>query len=49
MMPDIRTILYKSAQFIGDYRAVRRGQILPRIGRRIIGRLAGKLLGRFKL
>lgn len=45
-LPDVRTVLYKSAALIGDYRAARRGQLGARIGRRLVGRLAGLLLGR---
>lgn len=42
---NIRNALYKSARFLGDYRAARRGQLSQRIGRRVIGNLTGRLLG----
>lgn len=43
---NIRSILYRLAALIGDYRAIKNNRIGQRIGRRIAGRVTGKLLGR---
>jgi hypothetical protein len=43
---DFRTVLYKTAQAVGDYRAARRGQLGKRIVRRAIGHVTGRLLGK---
>lgn len=45
-MANFRTVLYKVAQGVGDYRAARRGELGKRIARRLIGRAVGQLLGK---
>ncbi len=42
----IRTILYFLARILGDINAVQKGKIKQRIGRRITGRVFGKILNR---
>jgi hypothetical protein len=40
---DIRNVLYILARAMGDYRAIRKGKAGQRIGRRIIGKILGRL------
>lgn len=42
----LRSLLYKAARFLGDVNAVVRGQIMKRLGRRVVGRLSGRLIGK---
>lgn len=42
----IRTFLYTTAKILGDIQAVKNGTIKQRIGRRIVGRITGKMIGR---
>jgi hypothetical protein len=42
----IRSILYTSAKILGDINAVKKGRIVKRIERRIIGKFAGRLMGK---
>ena len=42
----VRGGLYKTARVMGDVQAVKSGRIVPRIKRRILGRIAGKILRR---
>ncbi len=42
----VRTALYKTARILGDVNAVLRGTIKKRIARRLLGRFAGKTIGR---
>jgi hypothetical protein len=44
----IRTILYRSARFLGDVNAVRTGHVGRRIVNRVLGRIAGRILGRLR-
>ncbi len=41
-----RGTLYKLARILGDINAVKRGTVGKRLGRRIVGRAAGRGLGR---
>jgi hypothetical protein len=40
---DIRNVLYILARAMGDYRAIRNGKAGQRIGRRILGKVLGRL------
>ncbi len=42
----IRGLLYGVAKFLGDLKAVAKGRILRRIGRRLAGKATGRGLGR---
>ncbi len=42
----IRNPLYKLARFLGDVNAVEKGKIPRRIARRVLGKVAGRWLGR---
>lgn len=44
-MADLRSGLYRAARFMGDYRAIKNGRIIKRLGRRVAGKLTGRLLG----
>ncbi|CDQ42123.1 hypothetical protein BN990_04503 [Virgibacillus salexigens] len=39
----IRTLLYKTAKYLGDINAIRRGRVKQRIKNRIIGKFTGRL------
>lgn len=39
----VRDLLYRGLRFSNDVRAVRRGRIVERIGRRAYGKLTGRL------
>lgn len=41
----IRSLLYGTARFLGDVNAVKRGKVPERIGRRIVGKATGRLIG----
>ncbi len=43
-MNAVRSLLYFIARLMGDVSAVRRGTVGKRLGRRVTGRAAGKLL-----
>jgi hypothetical protein len=43
---NIRSLLYRTARVMGDYRAVVHHHIRRRIERRVAGRMLGRLLGR---
>jgi hypothetical protein len=40
----VRTILYGSAKILGDISAIIKGKVLQRIGRRIAGKITGRLI-----
>jgi hypothetical protein len=40
----IRRTLYKTARFMGDVSAVKRGRVIKRVENRMIGRIVGKAL-----
>ncbi len=40
-----RSLNYKLARMLGDVNAIQKGRLGKRIGRSIVGRLLGKLLG----
>jgi hypothetical protein len=40
---DIRNLLYIVARMMGDYRAIKKGKAAQRIGRRILGKITGRL------
>jgi len=40
----IRSILYKTAKFLGDINAIQKGKIGERIVKRTVGRTSGRLL-----
>jgi len=42
----LRSLLYKAARLLGDVNAILRGRIMPRIGRRVVGKLSGRLIGK---
>lgn len=42
----IRRVLHKSNVILGDVNAVMKGKILQRIGRRIFGKVTGRLMGK---
>jgi hypothetical protein len=42
----IRSILYFIARLLGDINAAQKGKIEQRIGRRILGKIFGRLTGR---
>jgi hypothetical protein len=42
----IRSILYFIARLLGDINAVQKGKIEQRIGRRILGKIFGRLIGK---
>ena len=42
----IRSLLYKTAKFLGDVNAVRKGKIKQRIKNRIVGKYASKRIFR---
>jgi hypothetical protein len=42
----LRSILYRTARFLGDVNAVLRGRVLKRLGRRVAGKFSGRLLGK---
>lgn len=41
-----RSFLYRLAAFIGDYNAVKNGTVGKRIGRRAVGRVTGRFIGK---
>jgi hypothetical protein len=41
-----RSLLYLLARLLGDVQAVRKGTVGKRIGRRTVGKLTGRALGR---
>lgn len=45
----IRTILYKTARILGDINSVKRKKIPQRIGRRILGKVIGRGIGKIKI
>lgn len=45
-MNKFRSFLYTLAKILGDVNAVNKGTVGKRIGRRIVGRAAGKGIGR---
>lgn len=42
----IRGLLYKTARFLGDVNAIKKGKVGKRIARRAAGKVAGRWLGR---
>ena len=42
----LRSLLYATARFLGDLNAVLRGRIMQRLGRRAVGKLSGRLIGK---
>lgn len=42
----MRNLLYALARLLGDINAIRRGTVGKRIARRVVGRIAGKGIGR---
>jgi hypothetical protein len=42
----MRNLLYTLARILGDINAIQRGTIGKRIKRRVVGRIAGKGIGR---
>ena len=42
----IRSLLYGSAKILGDINAVKKGKIGERFGRRIVGKVTGRLMGK---
>jgi len=45
----IRSVLYKTGRILGDINAVKRGKILQRVGRRVIGKGVGRVISRIKI
>ena len=43
----MRSLLYFVARILGDISAVQKGKVGKRVGRRIIGKGTGRLLGKF--
>lgn len=41
---DFRSLLYKSAKYLGDINAIKRNKVKRRVGYRIAGKLTSKLL-----
>lgn len=41
----LRSLLYGTARFLGDVNAVKRNRVGERIGRRIVGKATGRILG----
>ena len=39
----VRTILYRTAKYLGDVDAVRKGRILKRLKNRIVGKYTAKI------
>jgi hypothetical protein len=44
LISKVRSVLYRSAKVLGDADAVAKGKIGKRIKRRILGKIAGKIL-----
>lgn len=44
LISKVRSILYKSAKTLGDVDAVKNGKVGKRIKRRVLGKIAGKIL-----
>lgn len=44
----VRTALYKTAKYLGDVDAVRKGRIAQRIKNRILGKISGRILRKFR-
>lgn len=42
----MRSLLYKVARLMGDVNAVQKGRVGRRVGRRIVGKGTGRLLGK---
>lgn len=42
----IKSRIYKFLRIWNDYDAIRKGRVKQRLGRRILGRIAGKGIGR---
>lgn len=42
----VRSGLYTSAKVLGDVNAVEKGKVPQRIGRRLVGKLTGRFIGR---
>lgn len=40
----VRTILYGTAKLLGDISAILKGKVLQRIGRRIAGKITGRMI-----
>jgi len=47
-MSKTRSLLYTAAKVLGDVEAVKKGKVGKRAKNRILGKLAGKLLGKLK-
>lgn len=45
-MAGFRSLIYSLAKLLGDINAVKKGRVRRRIGRRVVGRAAGKGMGR---
>ena len=45
-MNALRSFLYKFARLLGDFNAVKRGTVVKRVERRLVGRVTGRLIGR---
>lgn len=43
-LSQIRSLLYKSAKYLGDYNAVRKNKVARRIGYRFAGKITSKIL-----
>ena len=44
LLSKVRSVLYKTAKTLGDVDAVKKGTVGKRIKRRLLGKLAGKLI-----
>ena len=43
---DARSFLYTLAKLLGDWNALRRGKVVSRVARRLVGKTAGRGIGR---
>jgi len=43
-MAGLRSLLYTLAKILGDVNAVKKGKVSKRVGRRLAGRLTGKVM-----
>jgi hypothetical protein len=41
-----RSFLYALAKFLGDINAIKKGTVGKRVGRRIVGKATGRMLGK---
>jgi hypothetical protein len=43
----MRSLLYKVARLLGDAAAIKKGKVTKRVKRRLLGRVAGKIIRRW--